>query len=310
MKNQLLFTVGLALTSYGGYGQAPYILAGQTAGTSSVILVPIVSLSGQGIFSMAGGGTRQQEPLDVDNDGVVDLVISASGYSQPRQTSHAAFVQVRDSNVELYSYPPTGGFGYTCFGLASGDTLQSVMRKRNANGLLGTWSSASQINPISGATIHNPLAFSSIISASNGQVPPQGDWLDLRVHYAGFRLRSSSTAPWRYGWIRLQNSSNANPVTISIQAYAAATPTLSRQSARTVGWQVYPTSVVDQLTLEPPSSTERGQVIVQDLCGRSVLQATLSGRRQRLNLAGLATGCYVVRFDTPRGQYTQRITKQ
>lgn len=311
MRNQLLFTAALAVASYSSYAQAPYVLAGQTAGTVSVTLSPVVSLSGQALSFPTWGGRMQQEPLDLDNDGVVDLVISASGTGQLGQTSHAAFVQVSNSNVELYSYPPAGGFGYTCFGLASGDTLQAVMRKRNSSGLLGTWSSASQINPVSGTTIHNPLAFSSIISATNGQVAPQGDWRDLQIHYAGVRLRSSATAPWRYGWIRLQNISNSAPVTITIQAYALATPTLlSQQSARTVGWQVYPTSVVDQLTLEPPTSTERGQVAVQDLCGRSILQATLSGSRQILNLSDLATGCYLVRFDTPRGHFTQRITKQ
>jgi hypothetical protein len=108
----------------------------------------------------------------------------------------------------------------------------------------------------------------------------------------------------------LQVSNAANPVILNIQAYALATVPLSLQVAHTAGWQVYPTAVADQLTLEPPTAGERGQVTVHDLCGRPVLQQALSGARQQLNLTGLASGCYLVRLDTPTGHFVQRIAKQ
>jgi hypothetical protein len=311
MQHRLLFAASLFLTAHISYAQAQYTLAGQVAGTASVTLAPVVSLSGQAIYSAAGGGSGQQKSLDVDNDGVVDMVISADGSagSGGRYPSHSANVRVRDSNVELYSYPPAGAFGYSCVGLASGDTLQPVMHRRNAAGVLGIWSSASSLNPLYGTAIYNPLLFSGVGNGANGQYS-QGDWLDLQAHYAGFRLRAGSTSPWRYGWLRLQTISNANPITITIQAYALATVALSAPTARATGWQVYPTLVTDQLTLEPPTSAERGQVTVRDLCGRSVLWAMLSGKRQQLDLAGLAAGCYLVQVDTSVGHFVQRVAKQ
>jgi hypothetical protein len=182
------------------------------------------------------------------------------------------------------------------------------MRRRNAAGALGIWSSASSTNSTLNITVYNPLLFSGFGNTPGGQFT-QGDWLDLQVHYTGFRLRANSTSPWRYGWLRLQTTSN-NPVTINIEAYALATVPLSLQAANTAGWQVYPTSVADQLTLEPPTSGERGQVTVHDLCGRPVLQQALNGARQQLNLTGLASGCYLVRLDTQTEHFVQRIAKQ
>jgi hypothetical protein len=310
MRHSLLLAASLTIASHGSYAQS-YTLVGQTIGTSSVTLSPVVSLLGQAVYSAAGGSSGQQKFLDVDNDGVNDLVVDAYGTAQSagRYASHTANIMVLRADLELYANPPASPFGYSCLGLATGDTLQPVMHRRNAAGVLGSWSSASSINPLFGTTYYNPLLISGVGNGANGQYS-QGDWLDLQVHYAGFRSRASPTAPWRYGWLRLQVSNAANPVILNIQAYALATVPLSLQVAHTAGWQVYPTSVADQLTLEPPTSGERGQVTVHDLCGRPVLQQALNGARQQLNLTGLASGCYLVRLDTQTGHFVQRIAKQ
>ncbi len=314
MKRRLLHATCLALLSAtASHAQTQHTLAGQTAGTSSVTLSPVVTLSGQAVYSAAGGSSGQQHFLDIDNDGVNDLVIAAYGTAQSagRYPSHIANIMVLRADLELYANAPTSPFGYSCLGLATGDTLQPVMRRRNAAGALGSWSSASSVNPLYGTIYYNPILISGVGNGANGQYS-QGDWLDLQVHYAGFRSRANSTSPWRYGWLRLQVSSIANPVTLHIQAYALATTALSLPlpSARAAGWQVYPTSVADQLTLEPPTAGGAGQLTVHDLCGRPVRQAALSGSRQQLNLAGLAAGCYLLKIDTPAGYFTQRIVKQ
>lgn len=309
MQHRLLFTVVLVLAGRGSYAQAQYTLAGQVAGTASVTLTPVVSLSGQAIYSAAGGGSAQSQPLDIDSDSRVDLVISATGYagSAGNYPSHSAAIQLKHPDIELYTAAAVNAAGPTCFGLASGDTLQPVMHQRNAAGVVGTWSSGS--TAYNGVTTYNPLALSTVANGALGQYWA-GDWHDLQMHYVGFRLRASPTAPWRYGWLRLQATSIANPVTLNLQAYALATTALGVQSARAAGWQLYPTQVADWLILEPPTAAGRGQVTVQDLCGRPVLRAALSGSRQQLDLVGLAAGCYLVQFDTPAGHFVQRIVKQ
>ncbi|RZL13424.1 MAG: T9SS type A sorting domain-containing protein [Hymenobacter sp.] len=126
----------------------------------------------------------------------------------------------------------------------------------------------------------------------------------------GVRLRSSAAAGWRYGWVRLQVNSYTNAVLFNVKDYAISTTVLAVQTAQAAGWQIYPTQVTDQLTLEPPTPTGQSQVTVADLCGRVVARAMVSGRRQQLSLAGLAPGLYLVQLDTPAGHFVQRIAKQ
>ncbi|RZK29490.1 MAG: T9SS type A sorting domain-containing protein, partial [Hymenobacter sp.] len=137
-----------------------------------------------------------------------------------------------------------------------------------------------------------------------------GAWLGTQDRYLGVRLRSSAAAGWRYGWVRLQVTSSTNPVTLVLKDYALGTTLLAQQPAQAAGWQIYPTQVTDQLTLEPPTPTGQSQVTVADLCGRAVARAVVSGRRQQVSLAGLAAGVYLVQLDTPTGHFVQRIVKQ
>jgi hypothetical protein len=170
MRHSLLLAASLTIASHGSYAQS-YTLVGQTIGTSSVTLSPVVSLLGQAVYSAAGGSSGQQKFLDVDNDGVNDLVVDAYGTAQSagRYASHTANIMVLRADLELYANPPASPFGYSCLGLATGDTLQPVMHRRNAAGVLGSWSSASSINPLFGTTYYNPLLISGVGNGANGQ---------------------------------------------------------------------------------------------------------------------------------------------
>jgi hypothetical protein len=155
-------------------------------------------------------------------------------------------------------------------------------------------------------------------SVYNGGFVYEGNW-NGEDGYLPVRLRSNQNAPWQYGWVRIQlvpdntgpaYTINLYELKVIIKDYALANSILALQPAQAAGWQIYPTQVTDQLTIEPPTPTGQSQVTVADLCGRTVMQAAGSGRRLQLSLAGLAAGVYLVQLDTPAGHFVQRIAKQ
>lgn len=307
MLRPLLLLAGLVLTSiHAGHAQAQYTFAGQTAGTAYTSLTPFVVLTGRADYS-AGGGTSQQYEADVDTDGRADLRFQASGtVTLGSYGSHSLSVWARHGDVQLYAATesPTGP---ACVSLASGDTLQAVMHRRTAAGTRGSWSDGSLIH--NGSTYYDPFSLSLVASGALGPYSG-GGWLDGQEHYLGFRLRANAAAPWRYGWLLAQATSTSNPATLIVKGYALASQPLSLLPPQAGGWQVYPTQVADQLTIQLPVGMRTGWATVFDLYGRNVVDAELLGSQQQLRLSALAAGVYIVQLATPAGRFAQRIIKR
>ncbi|MCB2408924.1 pectinesterase family protein [Hymenobacter lucidus] len=86
----------------------------------------------------------------------------------------------------------------------------------------------------------------------------------------------------------------------------------STQKARSGALQVYPNPVADQLTLTHPAAAGVAEVAIYTLLGQRVrVQPCAAGSRQTLvNLEGLSSGQYVLRYSTATEQFTTPISKQ
>jgi len=286
----LVGLLALAILSGTTPASAQFLVAGQTTGGSYSDISPDISLSATPVFAngTAGSNVLKIQTLDLDGDGRADLQFVASG-----SITAGSLYQTYGTGVQMLH---TDVQSYASIALRSTDTIQQRLTRPDATGQPGAWGAASTFT----SYVYNPL---------NPANSVRGDWTDKQDHYLGLRLRSNAAAAWRYGWLRVQVTSSSLPASLLAKDYALTAQTLAVLPPQAASWQLYPTHVADKLIIEPPSPAAQGQATVYDLGGRPLLRAALSGRKQLLELAGLAAGVYVVRLETPAGSFAQRISK-
>ncbi|RZL13423.1 MAG: T9SS type A sorting domain-containing protein [Hymenobacter sp.] len=324
MDRFLLSMACLALLAMGSArtGRAQTIFAGQVAGATYTDVVPDKELFAERKSGMVD--SQVEESMDLNGDGIADikieLYVNAIWTGGQSSTAYCRIYPLH-ANVALpISEPSSYSKRYYNPGLTKRTLGEAIQSELVASGSMkaGVW--------VTGPTDlldanHSFFVLSEGFYGYNSPVGAvhTGFWYDGQDGYLPVRLRANSTAPWQYGWVRLQapgafynNSGEANfgSVSVIIKDYALSNTVLAAQTAQAAGWQIYPTQVTDQLTFEPPTPTGQSQVTVGDLCGRAIAHAVVSGRRQQLSLAGLAAGVYIVQLDTPAGHFVQRITKQ
>ena len=109
--------------------------------------------------------------------------------------------------------------------------------------------------------------------------------------------------------MRLQVTSTADPVSLTIKDYALGSSVLAQQPARAAGWQVYPVPATQLLTVQSAAATT-GRLTIGDVCGRVQFSAPFADTSQQLDLSALAASLYTLRLETSAGSFIQRITKQ
>jgi len=297
--------------------RAQTIFAGQVMGANYTDVVPDKELFAERKTGMVD--SKVKESMDLNGDGIADLKIELyvnAIWAQGQSPIAYCEISPLHANVAL---PISHALVFSSL------YFSSALTKRTLNEVIQSELVASG-NMKQGEWVSAPLSINDYgygltlaegyygYNSPNGAVHT-GFWDDAQDGYLPVRLRASSNTPWQYGWVRLQVPSESTPknysnIKVIIKDYAISNTVLAVQPAQAAGWQIYPTQVTDQLTLEPPTPTGQSQVMVADLCGRTVAQAVVNGRRQQLSLAGLAAGVYIVQLDTPAGHFVQRIAKQ
>lgn len=318
MHRFLLSASCLALLALGtaSTGQAQTILAGQVASATYTDLIPDKVLQASRIVGMTNSEMR--DSLDLDGNGTADIGfrVFANAIWTSGQSAYAlSRITPLHANVSLPTSSPVQSsryaFGYALTKRLLDDDIQATLAAVG-NMQQGSWHDGP-------ADLYSDYQY-KLSEVEAGYNSPNGKtytgfWGDGQDGYLPVRLRTSSNAAWRYGWVRIQvlpiaTDLNAAYVQVIIKDYALAGTTPAVQPTQVADWQVYPIPVANQLILVPPTAAGPGQVTVRDIYGQPVLRAEFSGRRQQLNLTGLTTGIYVVQVDTPAGRFTQRITKQ
>lgn len=290
MTRTLLLCGGLLVAGLLGSHplRAQAILAGQTVGATYIDLIP------DRVVSTTRTANNILDSLDIDADGRFDLRFDASYFT----TSFSSLAETRTlplhDNVAIYSASKSP----LVFSFTSNDSIQQRIAQPSPTLPPNVWGSRSTIYGTSSFTI-------SASSPAGGQ--SYGAWLDGKDHYMGVRLRASAAGDWRYGWVRLQATSNSTLV-IKDYALSGSTP-LAQQPAQAAGWQFYPVPATNLLTVQAATTTT-GQLTLSDAQGRVHLRQAFTGLRQQLDLSALAAGLYLVRLETSAGSFAQRITKQ
>lgn len=266
---------------------AQSLLAGQTTSVNYASFTPAISLVANSSYNNgAGGGEIKTQSVDLDGDGRFDVEFRAYGNMQV-PTLYQSF-----SNTASALHTDVQFYGSVS--LSTTNVIQQSMSYANSTGSVGSWGTSAVFTNY----YFNPTTPNSYT----------GDWVDKQDHYIGIRLRSSASAAWRYGWIRVQVTSYNGPASLLVKDYALTNTALAVQSAQAAGWQVYPTYVTGQLTIVPPAAAV-AQLTLRDLCGRVQLQAVLPATSSQLDLSALAAGVYVLELEAKAGRFSQRISK-
>ncbi|MVN77919.1 T9SS type A sorting domain-containing protein [Hymenobacter sp. HMF4947] len=272
---------------------AQYILAGRAAGATYVDLVPDKVL-----VARKTGVSNALDSLDLDADGRFDLRLAAYTNTSNFPSEAETRVLPLHDNVAIYSASQAPYI----VAFASNDSIQQRMAQPSPTAPPNVWGSRSTIYPYGSSFLtrfgNNPAGIQSF-----------GYWLGGQEHYLAVRLRTGLAAGWRYGWVRLQVTNTADPVSLTIKDYALGSSVLAQQPARAAGWQIYPVPTTQLLTVQAAIATT-GRLTIGDVCGRVHLSTSFTGTSQQLDLSALAAGLYTLRLETSTGNFTQRIAKQ
>lgn len=288
--------VGGGLFAVGLLGSQPvraqYILAGQAVGATYVDLAP------DRVLTATRTASNTSDSLDLDADGRFDLRFAAYTSTSTFPSELETRVMPLHDNVAIYSASQAP----LVVGFISNDSIQQRIAQPSLTLPPNVWSSRSTIYPYGSSYLthqgNNPAGLQS-----------SGAWLGGQDRYLGIRLRSSAAAGWRYGWVRLQVTNYAIPVTLVIKDYALGGTLLAQQPARVAGWQLYPVPTTGLLTVQAATATT-GLLTISDAQGRVHLRQAFAGTSQQLDLAALAAGLYLIRLETSTGSFSQRIARQ
>jgi hypothetical protein len=273
---------------------AQYILAGQTASTTYVDLLPDKAVSAQrSVLNEA------QDSLDLDADGRYDLrlnpVVSAASYPSYAESR----IMPMHDDVAIYSSSQSPYI----IRFAGADTVQQRIQQPNPTIPPNVWGSRSTIYQYGSSWL-------TLAGSNPAGSQLFGQWLDGQDGYLGVRLRNGPAGTWRYGWVRVQSPAvSTGSATIVIKDYALSSTALSQNTASSRGWHIYPIPTADWLTVKPPTPAT-GQLIVVDAVGRARLSAPLSTTGNQLDISSLAEGVYILQIKTATQTTTERIIKQ
>ncbi|MGI4871746.1 MAG: T9SS type A sorting domain-containing protein [Janthinobacterium lividum] len=282
MRHTLLVAGSLALAHLfaARLAHSQTLPAGQTTGVVYTDLMPDVVI-----------GRSATSTLDLDNDGRADLQLASYYFSLPNYAETQLHMLHGDVNIVFNPGSPTVA------SFPVGYIIQDLMPSTTSSPSLQWYTMGA----------YDPYLTHYGINQGSGIGQYAGSWVDNQDHYMGVRVRASATAPWRYGWVRVQVP-DYNAPSMTVKDYALTNAVLATQPALAAGWQIYPTCVTSQLMVIPPAAIP-AQLTVRDLCGRAQLHLSLPPTGSQLDLTPLAAGVYVLELETPAGRFSQRISK-
>lgn len=302
MKHLLLALSAFICISFSTNAQS--IVAGQTSGVLYTDIIPDRVATATMTASTISQLMLVSDSLDLNLDGQYDITWAAYishlqlGLRYSSESSGA--IKPMHSNLELValSGPPNLIIGFDAQTVVANTVPQTT--PPTIPRVWMTYAGLRDLRPALAYKLESPVSSTT-----------WGFWADGQDRYLAVRLRTSSSAPWTYGWIRIQVSNfSFSSVTVTVKDYAFEQNVLSNKpTAANDTWQVYPNPVECVLTLQP-KKLGNGQVKLFDVQGRMVL-ATPSRvqEKQDLDLSSLPAGVYILHLTTAQGTITKRINK-
>ncbi|MGL5890012.1 MAG: T9SS type A sorting domain-containing protein [Bacteroidia bacterium] len=231
-----------------------------------------------------------QYRLDMDLNGTIDFTFQTLDTTI---TAYAVPAQLAIANCELPPASGIAGYVYQTYPfvdtLATGDFIDvgSSWNPQYANygaHLLGAYA----------------IGFGAF-----------GEWLAASDKYMGARFVINSQI--HYGWVRLSVSANADTITVKDLAYNQ-NPNLGIGAGLTVGVnENTPVSPVSVHTFDgalfvaftqPP---QEARVSMYNATGQQVIMQEINDASTRIDVSGLATGCYFVRVENGAEVTTKKV---
>ena len=259
--------------------QSQYTLAGMHE-SIYVDIVPDTLLNP--ISSHSGGNDKEYYNIDINQNGIDDIEISAQFAISPGSTTRNVKIISLDSAIRFFFWKSDstyynancGGPGWTPVGnilspFIFGDTISD--NKYVSSGYLGL----SESVPGCGISYIDPT------------------WIKSYDQYVG--VRDSSTSGIQYGWIRVNVTSYQ---TVLIKDFSLGTPlTGVIQILVSNRLNIYPNPISTQTTLQSDFPLNNATLTLQDCFGQTVKEIkNISGKTITLFRDNLPNGVYFLRL--------------
>ncbi|MBO9201025.1 cellulase family glycosylhydrolase [Niastella sp. MAH-29] len=109
---------------------------------------------------------------------------------------------------------------------------------------------------------------------------------------------------WNLNWIRITPVTTTTKSSTRMEAVATAANSLEQRI------QVYPVPSKDEVTITLPESTQKTQIVVTDLNGKTYYTGIASGNVHQLHISKYPAGIYVVQLLNGNNRIVKRIVKK
>lgn len=302
MKRILFYLSGFLFLSGYSTVNGQSILAGQTTGVAYTDITP------DRVTPATGPVGKLSDSLDLNLDGTYDVkwtsrvVLTNPPIGQSTLHIHALMRPLHD-NIEIayleYSPSPRDIAFISGFSPATIITTQPTP----SVGYTSRWQGATNWNDA--AMVYRGNGGGTSWYGSPGNFQSNAD------RYMGIRFRTTSTSPWRYGWVRVmvQTPPDLYYVSVTVKDYAFEQPILGTKKQAATSWQVYPTPVAHMLTVQSVTAGPKHATLL-DTQGRVLLEAHFTTfTPEPLDLSRFRTGVYILRLTDEKGTITKCISK-
>ncbi|WP_081910608.1 T9SS type A sorting domain-containing protein [Hymenobacter sp. APR13] len=305
MKRVIFLALGVTFLSGHFTANGQSIVAGQTNGVAYTDIIPdrvTVLRTPNGLLS---------DSLDLNLDGIYDLRWTARNifYTPPVGRTGwetRAMIRPLHDNIEIgcsHSISPTASYnhgfilGYSAAGVIEAQLPQTTTNSSYVDSWLGkaAWPTEASF-----------VWVERVVTESYRTV---GGYLPGVDRYMGIRFRTTASAPWRYGWVRVATQAAIGDVTITVKDYAFEQTILNTRKAPASAWQVYPTPVAHTLTIQSSTAGSK-HVTLLNVQGRVLSETQFTDLTSSpLDLSRFAAGVYILRLTDATGTVTKRVSK-
>ncbi len=130
-------------------------------------------------------------------------------------------------------------------------------------------------------------------------------WTQYSATISGLNGPTVVKFAFRY-FVTNGGTTGANSDIIGIDTFSVDRPTASTQDFEKLGLSMYPNPVSDVLNIVAANGNDIQNIMVTDINGRTVKQATTS----QINVSDLAQGTYLIKVTTTQGVATSKFIKK
>ena len=209
-----------------------------------------------------------------------------------------------NSNISITSNIPSTGYEFntqyqvtiTNSGGGSRNGFQVTAERDANNAKVGTFTSTSNDTEATDGS-------KRIIHTGNGN--SQNTW--------SFNWTSPSSEQGKitfYGSSVSGNGANGNGGDLVFLGSSISLPSLSISEAKRLSFDMYPNPAQDELTIQLPSGSEKATVQFYDYIGRLSLTKTISSSSDKINVANLNSGIYILKVFSDDKIGSQKFIKK